>query len=44
MRLPFYGALVLPYGVGRSDQGRIDWLGGPLYVNAGMHLHVPSAV
>ena len=36
VRLPFYGALVLPYGVGRYDQGRFDSLGGPLYVNAGI--------
>ncbi len=32
VRLPFYGALVLPYGVGRSDQGRFDSFGGPVYV------------
>jgi len=36
VRLPFYGALVLPYGVGRYQQGRFDSLGGPLYVNAGI--------
>lgn len=36
VRLPFYGALVLPYGVGRYDQGRFDSLGGPLYVSAGI--------
>jgi uncharacterized protein len=36
LRLPFYGALVLPYGVGRHQQGRFDSLGGPLYVNAGV--------
>jgi predicted MPP superfamily phosphohydrolase len=36
VRLPFYGALILPYGVGRYDQGRFDSLGGPLYVNVGI--------
>ncbi len=36
VRLPFYGALVLPYGVGRYDQGRFESLGGPLYVNVGI--------
>ena len=36
VRLPFYGALVLPYGVGRYQQGRYDSLGGPLYVNVGI--------
>lgn len=35
VRLPFYGALVLPYGVGRYQHGRYDSLGGPLYVNVG---------
>lgn len=36
VRLPFYGAPVLPYGVGRYQHGRYDSLGGPLYVNAGI--------
>ena len=36
VRLPFYGAPILPYGVGRYEQGRFDSLGGPLYVNAGV--------
>jgi predicted MPP superfamily phosphohydrolase len=36
VRLPFYGALILPYGVGRYDLGHFDSLGGPLYVNAGI--------
>jgi predicted MPP superfamily phosphohydrolase len=36
VRLPFYGALVVPYGVGDYDQGRFNSLGGPLYVNAGI--------
>ena len=36
VRLPFYGAPVLPYGVGRYQRGRYDSLGGPLYVNVGI--------
>ncbi|MEO6872307.1 MAG: metallophosphoesterase [Chthoniobacterales bacterium] len=36
VRLPLVGALMLPYGVGRYDQGRFESLGGPLYVNAGI--------
>ncbi|MBA3963779.1 MAG: metallophosphoesterase [Chthoniobacterales bacterium] len=36
VRLPLYGALVLPYGVGRYELGRFDSLGGPLYVSAGV--------
>jgi hypothetical protein len=36
VRLPFYGAPVLPYGVGRYERGRYDSLGGPLYVNVGI--------
>lgn len=36
VRLPFYGAPVLPYGVGRYESGRYDSLGGTLYVNAGI--------
>lgn len=36
VRLPFYGAPVLPYGVGRYQKGRFDSLGGPLYVNVGL--------
>jgi predicted MPP superfamily phosphohydrolase len=36
VRLPFYGALVLPYGVGRYQHGPFDSLGGPLYVNSGV--------
>ena len=36
VRLPFYGALVLPWGVGRYDLGLFDTPGGPLYVNAGI--------
>jgi predicted MPP superfamily phosphohydrolase len=35
VRLPFYGAPVLPYGVGRYQCGRYESLGGPLYVNVG---------
>jgi predicted MPP superfamily phosphohydrolase len=36
IRLPFYGALVLPKGVGRYEQGYYETAGGPLYVNAGI--------
>lgn len=36
VRLPFYGAPVLPYGVGRYDKGLFDSRGGPLYVNVGL--------
>ena len=36
VRLPFYGALVLPYGVGRYQTGLFESLGGPLYVNVGI--------
>ena len=36
VRAPFFGALVLPYGVGRYQLGRYESLGGPLYVNAGV--------
>lgn len=36
VRLPFIGAPILPYGVGRYDWGKFDSLGGPLYVNAGI--------
>ena len=36
VRLPFYGAPMLPYGVGRYQRGRYDSLGGPLYVNVGI--------
>ena len=36
VRLPFYGALVLPYGVGSYDLGLFQSKGGPLYVNPGI--------
>jgi uncharacterized protein len=36
IRLPFYGALVLPKGVGRYEHGYYETPGGPLYVNAGI--------
>jgi uncharacterized protein len=36
IRLPFYGALVLPNGVGGYEQGYYETPGGPLYVNAGI--------
>ena len=36
IRLPFYGALVLPKGVGQYELGYYETPGGPLYVNAGI--------
>jgi predicted MPP superfamily phosphohydrolase len=36
IRLPFYGALAVPWGVGQYDLGFFDTPGGPLYVNAGI--------
>ena len=36
VRLPLYGAPVLPYGVGGYQKGRYDSLGGPIYVNVGL--------
>lgn len=36
VRLPFYGALVVPFGVDRYELGRFETLAGPLYVGAGV--------
>ena len=36
VRIPFYGAPILPYGVGRFQKGFYESLGGPLYVNVGI--------
>ncbi len=36
VRLPFYGAIVLPQGVGRYDMGLFHTDSGPLYVNPGL--------
>ena len=36
IRLPFFGALVLPRGVGPYDHGYYETPAGPLYVNAGI--------
>jgi uncharacterized protein len=36
IRLPFYGPLLIPWGVGRYDLGFFETRGGPLYVNAGI--------
>lgn len=36
VRLPFYGAPILPWGVGRYDLGFFETRGGPLSVNAGI--------
>ena len=42
VRLPFYGALKVPYGVGRYDMGYFESAGGPLYVNVGIGTyHLP---
>lgn len=36
VRLPFYGALIVPYNVGRYELGRFESPAGPLYVGAGV--------
>jgi predicted MPP superfamily phosphohydrolase len=36
VRIPFYGAVVLPYGVDEYDLGRFQTTAGPLYVNPGI--------
>jgi len=36
VRVPFYGPLLLPYGVGRYDMGLFHTPAGPLYVNPGI--------
>jgi predicted MPP superfamily phosphohydrolase len=36
IRLPFYGPLIIPTGVGRYDLGKFTTPFGPLYVNAGV--------
>lgn len=36
IRLPLYGALLVPLGVGPYDLGYYDTPGGPLYVNGGI--------
>ena len=36
VRLPFYGPLILPFGVGRYDLGMFHTHAGPLYVSAGL--------
>ncbi|WP_339138112.1 MAG: metallophosphoesterase [Candidatus Electrothrix sp. GW3-4] len=36
VRLPFYGAITLPYGVGKYDKGLFQTQAGPLFVNAGI--------
>jgi predicted MPP superfamily phosphohydrolase len=35
-RIPFYGPLVVPFGVGRYDLGLFRTASGPLYVGAGL--------
>jgi predicted MPP superfamily phosphohydrolase len=36
VRLPFYGALMVPHGVGPCELGHYETPGVPLYVNAGI--------
>jgi len=36
VRLPLYGAVILPKGVGHYEHGFYETPGGPLYVNAGI--------
>ena len=36
VRIPFYGPLMVPFGVGRYDLGLFQTAAGPLYVNAGI--------
>ena len=36
VRLPFIGALILPYGVGEYEKGLYRTKAGPLYVNPGI--------
>jgi predicted MPP superfamily phosphohydrolase len=36
VRLPFYGAITVPYGVGEYDRGLFQTPAGPLFVNAGI--------
>ncbi len=36
VRIPFYGAILLPFWVGKYEIGRFDLPAGPLYVNPGI--------
>jgi predicted MPP superfamily phosphohydrolase len=36
VRLPFYGSVIVPYGVDEYDQGLFQTAAGPLYVNPGI--------
>jgi hypothetical protein len=36
VRLPFYGALIVPFSVDEYDLGLFQTKAGPLYVNAGI--------
>jgi predicted MPP superfamily phosphohydrolase len=40
VRLPFWGALILPRGVGKYDLGYYETAGGPLHVSAGVGTYV----
>ena len=36
VRIPFYGSVIVPYGVDQYDQGLFQTSSGPLYVNPGI--------
>ena len=36
VRIPFYGPVTVPYGVGKYDLGRFETPAGPLYVGSGI--------
>lgn len=36
VRIPFYGAVIVPYGVGKYELGHFDTPAGPLYVGSGI--------
>jgi predicted MPP superfamily phosphohydrolase len=36
VRIPFYGALIVPFSTGEYQLGLYNTLSGPLYVNAGI--------
>ena len=36
VRLPFYGAVTVPYGVGQYELGEFNTPAGPLYVGSGI--------
>jgi len=36
VRVPFYGGIIIPYGVGKYEVGRFETSAGPLYVGSGV--------